>query len=112
MKTNQIAGIAIALIIGGMGGYFIGGNWASSNSDTYAKKEQESIVMMKDQANTITKMAQVMKTSGAMMQTIGTQYKNDDAVNTGKDLEMMGTKYLTDTSKTTGTSGTMNSMMK
>lgn len=111
MKTTQILSVAIALIIGGVGGYFIGGS-NTTNSDAYAKKEQEAIVMMKDQANTITKMAQVMKTSGTMMQTIGTQYKNDDAVNTGKDLEMMGTKYLTDTTKTTGTTGSMNSMMK
>lgn len=111
MKTNQIVGIAIALLIGGVGGYFVGSS-NTNNSDAYAKKEQEAIVMMKDQANAITKMAQVMKTSGAMMQTIGMQYKNDDAINTGKDLEMMGVKYLVDTTKTTGTSDTMNSMMK
>jgi uncharacterized protein (UPF0333 family) len=111
MKTNQILSIAIALIIGGVGGYFIGGS-NTTNSDAYAKREQEAIVMMKDQATTITKMAQVMKTSGTMMQAVGTQYKNDEAVNTGKDLEMMGTKYLTDTTKTTGTTGSMNSMMK
>ncbi len=112
MKTNQIVGIAIALIIGGMGGYFIGGSGASSNSDAYAKKEQESIVMMKDQATTIKKMAEIMKTSGTMMQSMGMQYKNDDAINAGKDLEIMGAKYLNDTSKTMGTSDTMNSMMK
>lgn len=110
MKTNQIVGILIALIIGGTGGYFIGGS--SGSDDHHAKKDQESIVMMKDQANTITKMAEVMKTGGTMMQSMGMQYKNDDAINAGKDLEIMGAKYLNDTSKTMGTSDTMNSMMK
>ncbi len=109
MKTNQILSIAIALIIGGVGGYFMGGSINSTSADTYVKKEQESIVMMKDQAATIKKMAEIMKTSGVMMQTVGMQYKNDEATITGKDLEMMGIKYMS-TASTTG-SNSMNQMM-
>lgn len=106
MKT-QITGIAIALIVGGIGGYLVGGS--GTNSDDYAKREKESIVMMKDQAATIKKMAEIMKTGGTMMQTMGMQYKNEEAVTTGKDLEMMGSKYIS-TASTTG-SNSMNQMM-
>ena len=110
MKTNQIVSIAIAFIIGGMGGYFMGGN--GMTDDMHTQKEQESITMMKDQEVTIAKMAEVMKKGGMMMQTMGTQYKNEDAMNTGKDLEMMGTKYMTDTTNKAGNTGNMDSMMK
>ena len=53
-----------------------------------------------------------MKTSGVAMQEMGMTYKDDGAVSAGKDLEMMGDKYMKENTKAAEGSGTMKSMMK
>ena len=56
-------------------------------------------------------MAEIIKTGGIKMQEIGMELKNDDAISKGKDIEMMGEKYIKENIKAVESSGTMNSMM-
>ena len=57
--------------------------------------------MMKEQSSSIQKMAEMMKSSGLVMQEMGMKYKDDDAVSKGKDLEMIGVKYKEENVKAT-----------
>src|SRR3989338_8052969 len=110
MKTTTLViGIIIALVIGVGAGYSFGSG--SNNNGGENKELQDSITMMKEQSATIKKMAEVMKTSGTMMQTMGMTYKNDEAVSTGKDLEMMGEKYMGENEKASESTGVMKNMM-
>ena len=67
--------------------------------------------MMKEQSSSIQKMAEMMKSTGIMMQGMGTEYEDDEAISKGKDLQMMGEKYMTENAKVTEDKGTMNNLM-
>ena len=108
MKTTVI-GIVIALIIGGGIGYSAGKGM--NNNGVQTKELQDSVAMMKEQSASIQKMAELMKSSGAAMQEMGMMYKDDSAVSGGKDLEMMGDKYMKENVKSVEGSGTMKTMM-
>jgi hypothetical protein len=110
MKTNTlIVSIVISLVVGSGIGYSLGKGMSGSGSQT--KELQDSIVMMKEQSSSIQKMAEIMKSSGILMQEMGVNYKNDDAVSKGKDMEMMGAKYIKENVTKTESSGTMKNMM-
>lgn len=91
-NTTLILGIVAALIIGGGIGYFSGKN--TNDNDTKTKELQSSITMMNEQATTIQKMAEIMKSSGTMMKELGTKYQEEGAVIKGKDMEIIGEKYM------------------
>ncbi len=108
MKTTVI-GIVIALIIGGGIGYSAGNSMNNNSAQT--KELQDSVAMMKEQSASIKTMAELMKSTGVAMQEMGMTYKDDGAVSGGKDLEMMGDKYMKENVKAVEGSGTMKSMM-
>lgn len=108
MKTTVI-GVVVALIIGGGVGYSAGKSM--NNNSVQTKELQDSVTMMKEQSANIQKMAELMKTSGVAMQEMGMTYKDDGAVSNGKDLEMMGDKYMKENTKAVEGSGTMKTMM-
>ncbi|MFZ2152344.1 MAG: hypothetical protein WAV09_04540 [Minisyncoccia bacterium] len=109
MKTTQIIIIALFFIIGLSGGYFLGENSRKNEKDIHAGMTSET--EMTAHMESMKKMAEMMKAGGTMMQSMGTMYKDDKAIMTGKDLEMMANKYLPDTSSTTGTTNSPHSMM-
>ena len=92
MKTTQITIITIALIIGLGGGYLLGKSSANNEMDMQMSANTSSGDMTAHMES-MKKMAEMMKSSGAIMQEIGTKYENSDALTKGKDLEMMGIKY-------------------
>ena len=108
-NITLILSIIIALIVGAGIGYSLRKD--SSDHDADAKKLQDSIVMMKEQAVDIKKMAEMMKTGGLMMQEIGMKSNNNEAIVQGKDLEVLGEKYLKDSANTSGSSDSMKKMM-
>ena len=108
-STTLIIGIVISLIIGGGIGYASGKG--TNNNSAQPKELEDSVTMMKEQSAAIQKMAEMMKTGGALMQELGMKYKNDEATVEGKDLEMFGEKYLKDTTTTSGSSDSMKQMM-
>ena len=107
MKTIII--VIIVGVVAGVGGYFAGGGRGTNASD--AEKIQDSITMMNEQSATIKKMGEMMKSAGDMMQTFGTQYKNDEAVTSGKDLSAVAEKYLKDNETEASHSEMMKEMM-
>jgi hypothetical protein len=110
MKTSiAIIGIIVALAVGVGAGYSLGKSM--NNADTAKAKElQDSITMMKDQAASIKKMAELMKSGGASLQEIGMKYMDDAAVAKGQDLATVGEKYVKENEKA-ATGNTMNKMM-
>jgi hypothetical protein len=108
MKTTIIS-IVIALVIGSGAGYSLG--TSANDTSSQAKELQDSVAMMKEQSASIRKMGGMMKSSGIMMQEMGMQYKDDNAVSQGKDLEMMGKKYMEEDEKALEGSGGMKNMM-
>jgi len=104
-NTNLILGVVAALIIGTGAGYSFG-KGANSN-DSKTKELQDSVAMMNDQAVTIQKMAEMMKSDGVIMQEFGSKYKEESSIMKGKDMEIMGGKYMQDVMKA---SESMNSM--
>src|SRR3989344_3089468 len=100
MKTILIISVVLSLLVGGGIGYTFG---KSANDKT--KELQESIVMMKEQSVNIQEMAIMMKSGGLKMQEMGNQYKNDEAVVKGKDLEMFGEKMMGENMITLGKRG-------
>ena len=107
--TTAVIVVVITLIVGGGIGYSFGKGMNNSSAQT--KELQDSVAMMKEQSANIQKMAELMKSGGVAMQEMGIAYKDDSAVSGGKDLEMMGEKYMKDNLKATEGSGTMKSMM-
>ena len=110
MKTTILAiSIVISLIIGGSVGYFSGKGINDNSVQT--KKLQDSITMMKEQSSSIQKMAEMMKSSGLVMQEIGTKYKDDEAISKGKDLQMIGERYMVENAKATEKDASMKESM-
>ena len=101
--------IAVTLIVGGGIGYSFGKNTKSGGAES--KELRDSVTMMKEQASTIKKMGEMMQSSGTMMQAMGTKYSDDGAVMRGKDMQMLGEKYLKDTTMKSGNSDSMKNMM-
>ncbi|MDP3764029.1 MAG: hypothetical protein Q8Q95_00195 [bacterium] len=103
---NVIIIIIIAVVAGGIG-YTIRG----SNGGMQDKKLQDSISMMKEQSGSIQKMAEMMKTSGTVMQEMGMKYKDETAIEKGKDLQAVGEKYVKENEKATESSASMKDIM-
>lgn len=107
-NTNLVLGIVVALIIG-MGAGYTFGKGANDNG-AKAKELQDSFTMMNEQAVTIQKMAGIMKSSGTMMREMGVRYNENAAVIKGKDLEVMGDKYMMEMMKSAESHGSMMQM--
>lgn len=108
MKTIIIVAV-VSLIIGGSVGYY-SGKGPTENTDQ-TKKLQDSIVMMKEQSSSIKTMAEMMKANGLSLQEAGTKYKDEGMMSMGKDMEMIGVKYMGENAKATESTGTMKNMM-
>ena len=67
--------------------------------------------MMKEQSSSIQKMAEMMKSSGLVMQEMGTKYNDDEAISKGKDLQMIGEKYMVENAKATEKDASMKESM-
>ena len=106
---NTIIAIVVTFIIAGGIGYSVGMN--AEGMDTNPKDAEDSIAMMKEQAASIEKMGEMMKTSGVMMQELGAKYKDDMMMSKGKDLEAVGGKYLQDNTSATKSSDMMEEVM-
>ncbi len=104
-----IIGILIALIIGGGVGYSYGKGMGSGGAET--KKLQDSITMMKEQSSSIQKMAEMMKSNGLAMQEMGMKYKDDEAISKGKDLQMIGERFMAENAKATEKDASMKESM-
>lgn len=111
MKTTTlIISIVVSLAIGSGIGYFFG---RGANDNSVQDKElRDSIVMMKEQSLNIQKMGEMMKSGGMMMQEMGMKHKNDEAVVRGKDMEMMGKKYMEEDIKASEDGESMKQMME
>ncbi|MEK7564826.1 MAG: hypothetical protein AAB501_01145 [Patescibacteria group bacterium] len=70
-----------------------------------------SITMMKEQSVSIQKMAEMMKSGGVTMQELGMKYKDENAVEKGKDLQAVGEKYVKENEKATEDSASMKQIM-
>jgi hypothetical protein len=108
MKTTIIA-VVISLIVGGSVGYFSGKGPAVNADQT--KKLQDSIVMMKEQSSSIKTMAEMMKSNGLALQQTATKYKDEEIMSMGKDMEMIGVKYMEENVKATTNTGSMKNIM-
>ncbi len=108
-NTTLVISIVVSLIIGGGIGYVSGENTNSNGSQD--KELQDSIIMMKEQSASIQKMGEMMKSGGRAMQEMGMKYKDDEAINKGKDLQMLGEKYLKDAAITSGRDDSMKQIM-
>ncbi|MEK7629422.1 MAG: hypothetical protein AAB394_02750, partial [Patescibacteria group bacterium] len=70
-----------------------------------------SITMMKEQSVSIQKMAEMMKSGGVTMQELGMKYKDESAVEKGKDMQAIGEKYVKENEKATEGSASMKDIM-
>ena len=110
MKTTTLViSIVLSLIIGGSVGYFSGKG--TNDNIVQTKKLQDSITMMKEQSSSIQKMAEMMKSSGLVMQEMGTTYRDDEVISRGKDLQMIGEKYMVENAKATEKDASMKESM-
>lgn len=103
---NIIIIIIVAVVAGGIG-YAFGG----SSGGMQDKKLQESITMMKEQSGNIQKMAEMMKSNGVVMQELGMKYKDETAIEKGKDLQAVGEKYVKENEKATTGDASMKNIM-
>jgi hypothetical protein len=108
-KITLVLIIATTFIIGGGVGYFSGNSM--KNDDAQNKKLRDSVTMMKEQESAIKKMGEMMQSGGAMMQEMGTKYSDNGALSKGKDLQMLGEKYLKDTTTKAASDDSMKGMM-
>jgi len=108
-NITLVIGIIIALTIGAGVGYSFGKGSKDNRVET--KKMEDAISMMKEQSASIQKMAEMMKSGGSAMQEMSMKYKDDEAMVKGKDLQMLGEKYLKDAATTSGNSDSMKQMM-
>ena len=107
-KLTLVLFVVVAFIIGGGIGYYSG---SMKSDEAQSKKLRDSVTMMKDQESAIKKMGEMMQSSGAMMQEMGTKYSDNGALDKGKDLQLLGEKYLKDTTKKVESNDSMKSMM-
>lgn len=103
--NKLIIGVIVSLVIGTGIGYALGNS--SSDVGMSKKDADASIVMMKEQAATIQKMATMMRDAGVSLETWSTKYNDQSMVMMGKDMQTVSLKYM----KATSTTGTMNKMM-
>ena len=109
MKNNTLMTVIITLIVAGGGGYMFGKSSAGAVVDT--KGVEDSVRMMKEQSASIKTMGEMMKSSGLMMQEMGVKYKDERAITTGKDLEVVGGKYMRDDEEASAENASMKQMM-
>ncbi len=109
MKNNALITILITLVIAGGGGYMIGKGSAGSVTDT--KAVDDSVRMMKEQSASIQKMGEMMQSNGIMMQEAGAKYKDEGMMSAGKDMEMVGGRYMTEDAKAGSGTDSMRKMM-
>lgn len=93
MNNTTIFGVIIALIIGAMGGYFVGRAGTSPTNDVEVAR---LLLMMKGDGERMDKAGTMMVTVGALMQEKGMLYKDQDMVMQGKDLSAVGTRHQHD----------------
>lgn len=108
MNNTTILSVIIALVIGVGGGYFAGKSTAGTLGDSRELRDATS--MMNNQSASIKQMGEMMKTGGMVMQDMGMKYKDDILLEKGKDMEVVGEKYMTE-NKSKSTEGAMNKMM-
>ena len=108
MNKTTIVTVIIVLIIGSGSGYFIGKNSVSPQGDS--TELQDAISMMKDQSTSIKQMSNMMKQGGMTLQDAGIKYEDDNLVQKGKDMQVIGEKYLDKDESDTNESG-MDKMM-
>lgn len=107
MKNILIA--VVIFVLAGSGGYLVAKAGNTSAQD--AKKIQDSIIMMKEQSTTITKMGEMMKTNATMMQEAGMKYNDESMQMSGKDMRALAEKYMKDNESQTSNSGSMKGLM-
>lgn len=107
-NTTLVIGI-IALLVGVGTGYSFGKGPSNNSSNT--KKLSDSVSMMKEQSVSIQKMGEMMVSSGTLMQEIGMKYKDDAVITKGKDLEVVGNKYIAENTKSVEKDATMKEVM-
>lgn len=93
MNSTTIFGVIIALIIGVMGGYFVGRAGTSTTNDAEVARLLD---MMKGDGERMSKAGAMMVDAGAMMQEKGMLHKDQDMVMQGKDLSAVGSKHQQD----------------
>ena len=99
----------ILILVAVIGGYWFGQSGLEMNDKD--KASQDAIEMMKKQSISIQQMSEMMKSNGMLMQEFGTKYNNDMMISKGKDLEVIGKKYMSENASASG-SGAMKQMMK
>ena len=98
----------VLVVVAAIGGYWVGQSGMSGSANSAAS--QDSIAMMKKQSASIQQMSELMKSSGMMMQELGAKYQNGIMISKGKDLEVIGKKYMDENASASG-SGAMKQMM-
>jgi hypothetical protein len=91
MKNNIVGIAVIALIVGLGAGYMLGGK---SDSKVSGTSTDDSMSMMMEQSARISQMGEMMKTGAMMMQQAGVKYKDEELVNTGKDMQTIAEKHM------------------
>lgn len=106
---NTLITLIITLIIAGGGGYLLGKS--AGGSATGTNVPDDSVRMMKEQSVSIKTMGEMMQSNGIMMQEAGAKYKDEGMMTAGKDMEMVGGRYMTENAKATSGTDSMKKMM-
>ena len=118
MNSTTLVTAAITLIIGAGAGYaFAMGNTQEDVGMT-KKQVHDSIVMMKGQSAAIETMSKMMIEAGTMMQeksmmnkSAGMMMNDDTMMQKGKDLKVLGEKYMVDNKAMSESSDEMKKTM-
>ncbi len=100
--------IVIALLIGGVVGYYVG----QLNQKWSPNYMQETAYMMGNNANSMMQMGRMMMNGGQMMQQKGMMYNDTTMMNLGKELEYNGTMMQNFGNEMIGRSNGMMGMMR
>lgn len=98
-NSTTILAIIISLSLGGVGGYFVGQNGASTVN---AAQVQQMTDMMKTDGASMEKAGGMMVQAGSLLQDRGTKYNDQEMVMMGKDLSSVGKQHQTDGQSMTG----------
>ena len=107
MNNNVVIGVVIALVVGGLIGYYARGNAGG----VYSQDPRDSATMMQENGSTMMQMGQMMMSGGEMMSEKGQQYNDSEMMDMGQQLQENG--QMMETQGTTSTehgSGMMQMM--